>query len=477
MRESKAWEVGTVLLAQAALLEQLERTVDKSEAALEMNAAAAPAIADLERMMAEIEAGVDRLEAEDLSDFDAHSIPEFYSRRTAVAETLQSRGYSSWDALVASSATEIGARGLDPLCAYTHLLSPDDLARLENESLAAEYRWDAWDYAAVGASGLLASVVDFFLVRVPVTVNAGTTAGLTSPITAWMKQYDTTRGGGRDDFFASFARFLEQRCKTPYDQLRDSEGNYIPGMSGKTHRFQSLGHDPVIGFVVGVLDIYRGSLTGFSYDRLSRIHHFVQTPIWTEQRPISLLESFLIHLGHLISDVATPAGLPAPLLGLAQALNCRLPGGNPAGAVARWMYVHGYDLRHFLVMGLTPATVEMTLRAFIMLRHYAEFGETPVKVGSHPKFRAMLLMAHSIAALGNCGKVTLLQGNPLAINQPQWMALLRYLGPHVKYWALNACSLEIKRLEETTEEQWRELSRNGARILELASGGAERIEL
>jgi len=39
----------------------------------------------------------------------------------------------------------------------------------------------------------------------------------------------------------------------------------------------------------------------------------------------------------------------------------------------------------------------------------------------------MLLMAHGIATLGNMGKITLMPGNPLAINYAQWMALIRYL--------------------------------------------------
>ena len=88
-------------------------------------------------------------------------------------------------------------------------------------------------------------------------------------LTEWLQKYDVH---DRDDFFARWCRSLEKRCKVPYDQkfaVVGDEAQYIAGMGGKTHRLQSLGHDPVLGFVFGVLDILRGTITGFSYDKLT----------------------------------------------------------------------------------------------------------------------------------------------------------------------------------------------------------------
>lgn len=93
----------------------------------------------------------------------------------------------------------------------------------------------------------------------------------------------------------------------------------IPGMTGKSHRVQSLGHDPVLGFVFGVLDILRGTVTGFSYDHLTGAHGIIEGEVYSplpaagmDEQIIRLVEAILKHIGHLISDVATPMGLPAP---------------------------------------------------------------------------------------------------------------------------------------------------------------------
>ncbi|MGL5081933.1 MAG: hypothetical protein ACRC8A_10650 [Microcoleaceae cyanobacterium] len=126
-------------------------------------------------------------------------------------------------------------------------------------------------------------------------------------------------------------------------------------MFPKSHRFQSLGHDPVLGFVFGVLDIMRGTSTGFSYDNLTHTHTWIQGAAWSNLEPVGLIEAILRQLGHLISDVATPMGLPAPLMTLIQGINVGSFGekGRTVGEIARWMYLNGYDFRHFLVSGIT----------------------------------------------------------------------------------------------------------------------------
>jgi hypothetical protein len=69
-------------------------------------------------------------------------------------------------------------------------------------------------------------------------------------------------------------------CVVPYDvQTMD-------GMFPRSHRFKSLGHDPVLGFVFGVLDILRGTVTGFSYDLLTRSHRFACPEVRSNIDPI-----------------------------------------------------------------------------------------------------------------------------------------------------------------------------------------------
>ena len=325
---------------------------------------------------------------------------------------------------------------------------------------------------------MLAALTDFLLVRIPKTVASGQYAGQEgSPLTEWFKRYDT-RPGHSEERFADWARKLVETCKTPYDRqatVLDGELVRIPGMTGRSHRVQSLGHDPVLGFVFGVLDILRGTVTAFSYDHLAGAHRIIEGKVYSplsgagmDEQVIRLIEAILRHIGHLISDVATPMGLPAPLMTLFQALNVGSFGekGRTVGQLARWMYLNGYDLRHFVASGVTPLVIDIVLRAYIMLRHYSEHGEVKLAVAQSPKYRSMLLAAHGVAAAANAGKVALYQGNPLAINQAEWMAFLRYLFPHMKYWMFDRQRLKLGQMERTNEAGWDELALSSGRVLE-----------
>jgi hypothetical protein len=332
----------------------------------------------------------------------------------------------------------------------------------------AQYKWDKWDYIFVGATGVLASLTDYLLVKIPTTLTTGEYAGQAgSPLTEWLKSYDTTKS---NDWFAQWAENLSETCKVPYDSMSYAGAGgveRIAGMFPRSHRFQSLGHDPVLGFVFGVLDIMRGTITGFSYDNLTHTHTWMQGTVWSNLEPVGLIEAILCQLGHLISDVATPMGLPAPFMTLIQGINIGSFGekGRTVGEIARWMYLNGYDFRHFLVSGITPAVIEIALRAYIMLRHYSEYGETKFDLASHPKYRTMLLMAHGVATLGNAGKIALMQGNPLAINYAEWMAFIRYLIPSIKYWVFDQHQLRMEHLEHINETGWDQLLQSSDQLL------------
>ncbi|MGI8911090.1 MAG: hypothetical protein ACR2JR_11145 [Rubrobacteraceae bacterium] len=437
-------------------------------------------IGRIEDILAELETGAEFLNAEDLADFDPEEIPRIYKRRRAeVSSELTRIGYRNWDDFVRQTRVLAVSEGLDPLAPFDTMLTKEDFKRLKSESYEASLRWDRLDYLFVFTSGVLAALSDLLLVRIPKTMKfEGSDEDIKgSPLTEWLKQYDT-RAGQSKGWVADWARELEKKCQTPYDRqyaVFDEELVHIPGMGGTTHRFQSLGHDPVLGFVFGVLDILRGTVTGFSYDNLAGDHWVIQGQIYSPlpaadmgERVVRLIEAILKHVSHLISDVATPAGLPAPFMTLFQGFNFGSFGEKDrmVGEIARWMYLNGYDLRHFIVSGVTPLVIEIVLRAYIMVRHYSEHGETKFMVTQSPKYRSMLLTAHGVAAAANAGKVALYQGNPLAINQAEWMAFFRYLFPHMKYWMFDRHRLKLEHMDRINEEGWDELSLNSGRILE-----------
>lgn len=447
-------DIRVVLEAQRDLVRRLDARTAALETAFAENGQHTGELRSLQQFMTQIEAGADLLEPADLAAFDGDAIPRLYAAgQAAVTQHLDRIDGRDWHHLVRSSEQYVLLHGLDPFVPYDALLTDEDRQRLRDESFDAQLRWDTWDYIFVGASGVLAALTDVLLVQTPKK----------SPLTTWIKQYDTMKA---DDWFAHWARSLEKTCRVPYDAMADRDGTRIPGMHGRTHRFQSLGHDPVLGFVFGVLDIMRGTISGFSYDHLRGRHAWVQSRV-AGAEPIDLIRAILRHLGHLISDVATPMGLPAPFLTLLQGISSGSFGekGRTVAQVARAMYLQGYDLRHFLVGGLTPAVIEIVLRAYILLRHYAEHGDAPRSEADRVKERTMLFAAHGIAALANAGKVALYQGNPLAINVAEWYALVGYLVPSVHYWVFDAHRLRMEHLERATDQAWAELLSNGDRLL------------
>jgi hypothetical protein len=481
MTLSEPFEVDlrAALQVQADLLRRIERTTAGVERDFKEYRISPGEIGAAEVMLAELEAEAELLDAADLEDFDPGEVPRIYERRrAAVSSELVRIDYRGWEDFVRQTRTFALTSGLDPLAPYEALLTDEDLRRLRDESYEGSLHWDRWDHFFVYSSGMLAALADFLLVRIPKTMATGQYAGQKgSPLTEWFKQYDT-RPGHSEGRFADWARKLEETCKTPYDRqaaVLDGELRNIPGMTGRSHRLQSLGHDPVLGFVFGVLDILRGTVTAFSYDHLAGTHGLVAGKVYdplpaggADELVVRLIEAVLRHIGHLVSDVATPMGLPAPLMTLFQALNVGSFGekGRTVGQLARWMYLNGYDLRHFVASGVTPLVIEIVLRAYIMLRHYSEQGEVKLAVARSPKYRSMLLAAHGVAAAANAGKVALYQGNPLAINQAEWMAFLRYLFPHMKYWVFDRQRLKLEHMNRINEAGWAELASSSGQILE-----------
>ena len=257
---------------------------------------------------------------------------------------------------------------------------------------------------------------------------------------------------------------LEAEFWTPYDPSTSINlPQRVAGLGPGTHRFQSLGHDPVLGFLFGVKDILQGTFTAI--DKTGRL--IVQ--------PVPLADPTLLTMnlfdaigrvfGHLQSDIATPAGLPAPLMPLFQFLQFGSIGkhGYTFGEISRIMYRSHYDLRHFLAMSVAPLMIEVIVRLCYFAKRMVEghgiAEAVPFDLSANeckPKLRTMLFCAHLMATAANAGKVALLQ-NPLAINYSQWMAFFGYALPQVKWVLVDKESERLRYVQDTLDSGWEEL--------------------
>lgn len=308
--------------------------------------------------------------------------------------------------------------------------------------------WDESDYLIVMLAGLVATLLDIFLVRIPADTRFLGEMQPGSPLTKWLKENSKPV---HDHVLGRF----EKVAKVPYD---DSAGKLVEGLSPKVHRLMSPGHDPVLGFIFGVMDIMGG--TGTFIDKngdMKRIDKAVS--------PEGLIIAFLKVFLHLLSDVCTSAGIQPPFFTLLQLVKTRSPFVlGPSGEkvswtdVARYMYTHGYDLRHFATMGLVPATIEMTIRGWWLCKSFesVQGGQDPEL--TRVKMTSMLMLGHTIATSGNLLKTGLIFGmNPLALNWAQILAMF----PVTVSWVRESTKRD-RSIREALDAQWLDVYRRAA---------------
>lgn len=307
------------------------------------------------------------------------------------------------------------------------------IARL-NEDFNQVHRLDGVDIAICAGAGLLAGALDVLLVGIPEPTKNGLEAG---PMSDAVRQY-FDKAFPEDEMKMLAGK---RCCKVPYDAQDNRHTTVaVEGLSTYYHRLYSLGHDPLLGLFIGVKDIMSGTMT--TIDKNGNIA--VQAlGCYADRRETDVFEAIAKQIRHYASDVTTPMGLPAPLAGLFNLAQFGSVGEyeQTVAEIAQGMYAQGYDFIHFCSMSIPVAVAEVVVRVGYALKRISEGhsirDSIPVTTSraKHPKLGTMLFVAHSAATAINAGKVYVNQGNPMAINYPQWIAFAKYSFQQAK-WAL-----------------------------------------
>ena len=315
------------------------------------------------------------------------------------------------------------------------------------------------DGAVVALAGLIAAVLDILVVKIPKDINyMGKYKQDGSDITGYFRKLGVNEDGKLNSFFS----WMEEKNKVSFDKV---SGVNIEGLNPRTHRLLTLGHDPILGLLFGTLDIYNGTLSAIDVHGNLEI---IQASSLYEDTGI--ISAVITWIGHLISDVCTSMGLPVPGWGLLQFLQVGSFGEKQRNIaeISKWMYLNGYDIRHFLTMAIVPAAVELTVRVYWLLEKYHlnidEKIETLTRaeqemkaISQKLKLHKMLFFAHSIATGGNVLKVVMAEGNPLAINIAEWGALLKESIVMVKAMRRDLTGEMINRNRERINREWEEI--------------------
>lgn len=104
-------------------------------------------------------------------------------------------------------------------------------------------------------------------------------------------------------------------------------------------------------------------------------------------------------------------------------------------------------------LGTTRGPIIVRLAFFARKVNDASELNDALPAANHPKLRTQLLLAHSIVAAANAGRVCFTK-NPLALNWPQWLAFFRYLGPQLAWLLAGAEQQRGDRVRQHIQSSW-----------------------
>ena len=306
---------------------------------------------------------------------------------------------------------------------YIKQVSPNKAIK---STIDAKFKMQPIDYMVAAVSGGLATVVDIFLVKIPKDVaivrNGERVFQEGSSLTGILRRIGIDENGKASKWVTT----LEKWFKVPYDKSVDSD---IIGLMPKSHRLHSLAHDPsMAGLIWGIKDIVSGTFTCIDKNGCLVVEKVAETDF------LKLFTAPILWFGHLLSDVFTRMGLPIPGWSYLQLLQIGSLGEKQRSIaeVARYMYLEGYDLRHFLSMSATNAVIELIVRLYYHLvckKRPNEFSleaeKEYVEVKNKIKLHNMLFASYSVASCGNIAKIFAYQGNPTAFNLSLWLGMIR----------------------------------------------------
>jgi hypothetical protein len=316
------------------------------------------------------------------------------------------------------------------------------------------------DYSIAALIGFTGFLIDLLLVKIPkdtTYLNQYTQDG--SELTRWLRSLGINEDGRLNKFLSK----LEENTKVSYDASTTStfEGydGEVSGFYPKTHRLMSLGHDPFFGLVFSLIDIFNGSIS--LIDAKGQIHYialenFQNTPLKGKAM------APLLWFGHILSDVCTKMGIPIPGWGFTQLLQFGSFGekDRTVADITRWMYLNGYDLRHFITMGTVPGVIELFTRIYFKYTLPKEELVSPAyaknlkEIHDHVRLQKLLFAAHSVATSGNVLKIILHQGNPLAFNTAELLGFIKQSAKMKQIYTREKAGEKVIKGRESINKGW-----------------------
>lgn len=364
--------------------------------------------------------------------------------------------YPSWNNLCAEAESVVGnSCELESIFTEAELKSNETAIRQLNEDFNQIYRLDKTDITISAIAGIIGGAVDILMVGIPQKGPDGLEAG---PLSNYIrKKFDEAFPADEMEKLAN-----SKASKVSFDaQDNRNTTERVEGLSAYYHRLLSLGHDPLLGFAVGVFDIMTGRMT--TIDKTGKIVSQVMEN-YADRKESDVFAALAKQLVHLKSDITTSMGLPAPLMGLFNLFQFGSIGEyeQTVAEIVQGMYYEGYDFIHFCSMSIPVMLTDVIVRISYAIKRIKE-GERirdsiPFSLNrtKHPKLATMLFIAQAGATAINAGKVYFTK-NPMAINYPQWIAFAKYSYKQLKWTIVEKPMAREAYVSGYLEDSWKEL--------------------
>ena len=339
--------------------------------------------------------------------------------------------------------------GFRDILGYDDLLKIDSKVNTYIETFNKKHKLDGWDYAIGGGVGLFCAILDILFVQKPLKP----TAKYFQKINGLFNQWSQTAINHLIP--PDLSKILEKSFKIGGSDSRLSQ-DFIDSISGKfnpiNHRFKSLNHDPVLACFIGALDVMNGTCTIVDNGSIK-----VLNTVRGASGEYNFFEALGMILGHLASDFNAPSakgnrgmGIPAPLMGLFGMLKGVKVNNTEIANLAEYMYVKGYDARHFVTMSIPVLISEILIRVLYITKEmqfnnqsFIDVFKETLPISLSPHFRMILNISYGTMVSINSGKVAI-TNNILNANYAMWLAFTWHTF-HSIYWLVWTKNSELQK--------------------------------
>lgn len=352
----------------------------------------------------------------------------------SVIDTKETIIVPTWEEMCKEASREIKEDvSIYDLFTSEELIENKNVISSLNNEFKELYKLDKIEITISVLAGLLSAVIDILLIGMPHRTTNGLEAGkLSNYVRNWFEKEFPE---------ADMEELANSKIsKVPYDAQDNRNTNIrVEGLSTYYHRLLTLGHDPFLGLLFGVLDILNGTMT--SIDKNGKIVSQVIKE-YSDRKEEDIFKAITKQIIHFKSDVTTSMGLPAPFMCVFNLFQFGKIGKEEQtiAEIIQGMYYEGYDFIHFCSSSIPTMLIEVIVRIGYSLKKIHEGKSIKESIPfsldreKNPKLSTMLFISHSISCSVNAGKIYFTK-NPLAINYPEWITFTRYSYKQLK-WAL-----------------------------------------